>query len=88
MTASKISQIVMRMPAGASAPSGAIVATNVYPPSQRLSRTGGLSPSLGHYSQAKPGNLLVAAEKVCDSGESRKSPATTWLRRRQGAASA
>ena len=35
-----------------------------------------------HYSQAELSNLIVAAEKVCDSGESRKSPATTWLRRR------
>lgn len=36
-----------------------------------------------HYSQAELSNLLVAADKVCDAGESRKSPAVTWLRRRQ-----
>lgn len=41
-----------------------------------------------HYSQAELSNLLVAADKVCDSGESRKSPAVTWLRRRQSAVSA
>jgi integrase len=41
-----------------------------------------------HYSQAELSNLLVAAEKVCDAGESRKSPAVTWLRRRQSAVSA
>lgn len=34
-------------------------------------------------SQAELSNLVVAAEKVCDAGESRKSPAVTWLRRRQ-----
>ena len=36
-----------------------------------------------HYSAAELANLIAAAEKVCD-GESRKSPATTWLRRRVG----
>ncbi len=34
-----------------------------------------------HYSQAELSNLIAAAEKVCES-ESRKTPATTWLRRR------
>jgi integrase len=34
-----------------------------------------------HYSQAEMTNLIEAADKVCDS-ESRKGPATTWLRRR------
>jgi len=34
-----------------------------------------------HYSQAELTNLIEAAEKVC-STESRKSPATTWLRRK------
>ena len=38
-----------------------------------------------HYSQAELSNLIAAAEKVCD-GESRKTPATTWLRRRASAA--
>jgi len=41
-----------------------------------------------HYSQAELGNLIAAAEKVCDEENSRKSPATTWLRRRQSALSA
>lgn len=41
-----------------------------------------------HYSQAELSNLLVAAEKVCEAGESRKSPAVSWLRRRQSAVSA
>jgi integrase len=36
-----------------------------------------------HYSQAELTNLIDAAEKVCDT-ESRKSPATTWLRRKAG----
>jgi integrase len=36
-----------------------------------------------HYSQAELSDLISAAEKVCDS-ESRKSPATTWLRRKSG----
>jgi integrase len=36
-----------------------------------------------HYSQAELTSLIEAAERVCDS-ESRKSPATTWLRRRVG----
>jgi integrase len=36
-----------------------------------------------HYSQAELTSLLGAAEKVCDE-ESRKTPATTWLRRRSG----
>lgn len=36
-----------------------------------------------HYSQAELSNLISAAEKVCDA-ESRKSPATTWLRRKSG----
>jgi len=36
-----------------------------------------------HYSQAELTNLIEAAEKVCDT-ESRKSPATTWLRRKAG----
>ena len=36
-----------------------------------------------HYSQAELASLIHAAEKVCDS-ESRKSPATTWLRRQAG----
>ena len=34
-----------------------------------------------HYSQAELANLIAAAEKVC-STESRKTPATTWLRRK------
>jgi integrase len=34
-----------------------------------------------HYSQAELASLIEAAEKVCDT-ESRKSPATTWLRRK------
>src|SRR5262249_39812799 len=34
-----------------------------------------------HYSQAELTNLIEAADKVC-STESRKSPATTWLRRK------
>jgi integrase len=37
-----------------------------------------------HYSQAELANLIAAAEKVCET-ESRKSPATTWLRRRASA---
>jgi integrase len=36
-----------------------------------------------HYSQAELTSLIEAAEKVC-STESRKSPATTWLRRKTG----
>jgi integrase len=36
-----------------------------------------------HYSQAELTSLIDAAEKVCDT-ESRKSPATTWLRRKTG----
>jgi hypothetical protein len=36
-----------------------------------------------HYSQAELSNLIEAAEKVCDA-ESRKTPATTWLRRKTG----
>jgi len=36
-----------------------------------------------HYSQAELTSLIEAAEKVCDT-ESRKSPATTWLRRKMG----
>jgi integrase len=36
-----------------------------------------------HYSQAELASLTEAAEKVCDA-ESRKSPATTWLRRKTG----
>jgi integrase len=36
-----------------------------------------------HYSQAELTGLIEAAEKVCDT-ESRKSPATTWLRRKSG----
>jgi len=36
-----------------------------------------------HYSQAELTNLIEAAEKVCDT-DSRKSPATTWLRRKAG----
>jgi len=36
-----------------------------------------------HYSQAELRNLIEAAEKVCTT-ESRKSPATTWLRRDAG----
>jgi Phage integrase family. len=39
-----------------------------------------------HYSQAELSNLIAAAEKVCES-ESRKLPATTWLRRRSTALS-
>lgn len=35
-----------------------------------------------HYSQAEFGNLIAAAEKACES-ESRKTHATTWLRRRR-----
>jgi hypothetical protein len=34
-----------------------------------------------HYSQAELTNLMEAADKVCDT-ESRKCPATTWLRRK------
>ena len=34
-----------------------------------------------HYSQAELTNLIEAADKICDT-ESRKSPATTWLRRK------
>jgi integrase len=34
-----------------------------------------------HYSQAELTNLMEAADKVCTT-ESRKSPATTWLRRK------
>ena len=36
-----------------------------------------------HYSQAELGNLIEASEKVCDT-ESRKTPASTWLRRKIG----
>ena len=36
-----------------------------------------------HYSQAELTNLIEAADKVC-STESRKTPATTWLRRTKG----
>jgi len=36
-----------------------------------------------HYSQAELSNLIKAAEKVCET-ESRKTPATTWLRRKAG----
>jgi integrase len=36
-----------------------------------------------HYSQAELASLIEAAEKVCDT-ESRKTPATTWLRRKVG----
>jgi integrase len=36
-----------------------------------------------HYSQAELTSLIDAAEKVCAT-ESRKSPATTWLRRKTG----
>jgi integrase len=36
-----------------------------------------------HYSQAELSSLIEAAEKVCTT-ESRKSPATTWLRRKTG----
>jgi integrase len=36
-----------------------------------------------HYSRAELANLVAAAEKVCDS-DSRKTPTTTWLRRRAG----
>ena len=36
-----------------------------------------------HYSQAELTGLIEAADKVCDT-ESRKSPATTWLRRKTG----
>jgi hypothetical protein len=35
------------------------------------------------YSQAELANLIEAADKVCGA-ESRKSPATTWLRRGVG----
>jgi integrase len=37
-----------------------------------------------HYSQAELVNLIAAADKVCDT-ESRKSPATSWLRHRASA---
>lgn len=40
-----------------------------------------------HYSQAELSNLIEAADKVCDA-KSRKTPATTWLRRRASALSA
>jgi integrase len=36
-----------------------------------------------HYSQAELTSLIVATGKVCDT-ESRKTPATTWLRRKAG----
>jgi integrase len=36
-----------------------------------------------HYSQAELTNLIEAAEKVC-AAQSRKTPATTWLRRKSG----
>lgn len=36
-----------------------------------------------HYSQAELTNLIEAAEKVC-AEQSRKTPATTWLRRKSG----
>ena len=36
-----------------------------------------------HNSQAELTSLIEAAERVCDT-ESRKSPATTWLRRKAG----
>ena len=36
-----------------------------------------------HYSQAELSNLIAAADKVCET-ESRKTPATTWLRRKIG----
>jgi integrase len=36
-----------------------------------------------HYSQAELTSLIEAEERVCDT-ESRKSPATTWLRRQTG----
>ncbi len=36
-----------------------------------------------HYSQAELTNLIEASEKVC-AAQSRKSPATTWLRRTNG----
>ena len=36
-----------------------------------------------NYSQAELTSLIEAAERVCDT-ESRKSPATTWLRRKTG----
>ena len=36
-----------------------------------------------HYSQAELTSLIEAAERVCDT-ETRKSPATTWLRRKTG----
>jgi integrase len=36
-----------------------------------------------HYSQAELSNLIDAAERVCEA-ESRKTPATTWLRRKTG----
>jgi integrase len=40
-----------------------------------------------HYSQAELSNLIAAAEKACGDENSRKSPATTWLRRRSTALS-
>jgi hypothetical protein len=36
-----------------------------------------------HYSQAELMSLIEAAERVCET-ESRKTPATTWLRRKTG----
>jgi integrase len=36
-----------------------------------------------HYSAAELANLIAAADRVCDEN-SRKSPASTWLRRRAG----
>jgi integrase len=36
-----------------------------------------------HYSQAELTNLIEASEKVCDT-DSRKTPASTWLRRKIG----
>jgi hypothetical protein len=34
-----------------------------------------------HYSRAELANLIAASEKVCGT-DSRKTPATTWLRRK------
>jgi integrase len=36
-----------------------------------------------HYSQAELSSLIEAADKVCET-ESRKTPPTTWLRRKSG----
>ena len=46
---------------------------------------GGPTPALSGIDQLS--NLIAAAEKVCGDENSRKTPATTWLRRRSPALS-